>query len=371
MVSVTAALIARDEEAHIGPCLEKLRTIVDEIVVVDTGSVDSTARIAEAIGARVFHVAWKNDFAYARNAALDRASGDWILYVDADERVVATGDLGDALSNPKAIAARVCFRAASRLSPYHEHRLFRNRADIRFRGIIHETVMPDIKALVGRTGGTIVDAPLSFDHLGYEGDLTAKHKRNLPLLRRAVVDDPERVYLWQVLGEAALGLGDAVAAEDAWRQGLAVLRRRAPWPSDVQIYADLFDFHLSDTGVVLTDIATLIEEANRRHPDAPMILWWSACHYESTGKFAKARECLDRNLAFGPNGPLDDGLGYDLRLFGVFAWSLLGACWLREGEPAKALEWLRRAEAADPSNLEIRTKRGLAEGLIRSRAGPA
>ena len=371
MVRVTAALIARDEEAHIGPCLERLQSIADEIVVVDTGSKDRTPHIAAELGARVFHLPWRDDFAYARNAALDQASGKWILSVDADERVEATGDLDKALTNPKAIAARVQFRASSRLTPYREHRLFRNRPDIRFRGVIHETIMPDIWALVDSGAGTIVDAPLAFDHLGYEGDLTAKHRRNLPLLRRAVADNPERVYLWHALGEASRGLDDAVTADSAWRQGLAVLRQRPPQPADAQIYADLLDMHLSDTRVSLADAVELVAEAGRRHPDDPMVLWWTARHLESIGKFAQARACIEKILAFGPDGPPDGNLGYDQQLFGSHAWGLLGVCWLQEGQHERALEWLRRAEAADPPNLEIRTKRALAEGLVRAGATPS
>lgn len=371
MVRVTAALIALDEEAHIRACLESLGPVADEIIVVDTGSTDRTPQIAAALGARVLSVPWRDDFAYARNVGLAQASGEWVLYVDADERVEVTGDLDDILADPKAIAARVQFRASSRLTPYWEYRLFRNRPDIRFRGVIHETVMPDIRALIDRGDGKIVDAPLGFDHLGYEGDRTAKHRRNLPLLRRAVADDPGRVYLWHALGEAALGLNDLVGTEAAWRQGLAVLRQREPRPGDTLIYADLLDLHLSETGVSLPDAADLVEEAGRRHPDDPLVLWWTARHLASKGNFAEARACLERILAYGPNGPTHGELGYDRQLFGAYAWGLLGVCWLQEGEPGRALDWLRRAEAADRSNPEIRAKRAFAEGVMRARATPA
>ncbi len=371
MVRVTAALIVRDEEAHIRACLESLKPVADEIVVVDTGSTDRTPQIAAALGAQVLSVPWCDDFAYVRNAGLDQASGEWVLYVDADERVEVTGDLDEILTNPKAIAARVQFRASSRLTPYREYRLFRNRPDIRFRGVIHETVMPDITALLDRGDGKIVDAPLRFDHLGYEGDRTAKYQRDLPLLRRAVGEDPGRVYLWHALGEAALGLNDLAGAEAAWRQGLAVLRQRASNPLDALIYADLLDLYLSEKEVSSPDTAELVKEAGRRHRDDPLILWWTARHLASKGNFAEARACLERILVHGPNGPAHGGLGYDRQLFGAYAWGLLGVCWLQEGEPERALEWLRRAESADRSNLEIRTKRAFAESVIRARATPA
>ena len=75
---------ARNLEASIAPVQE----LVDEIVVVDTGSTDDTVAIAERLGAKVFHFAWCDSFAAARNAAIEHATGDWIFVLDADDRMV-------------------------------------------------------------------------------------------------------------------------------------------------------------------------------------------------------------------------------------------------------------------------------------------
>ena len=365
MVRISAALIVRDEEEHIGACLASIGPIVDEVIVVDTGSKDATASIAAARGAKVFDVPWRGDFAFARNAALERASGEWILYVDADERVSLTGDLQATIDDPTVIAARVRFRASSRVFPYWEYRLFRNRSDIRFRGVIHESIMPDVLPLVESGQHRIVTAPLAFDHLGYEGDLSRKHRRNHPLLLKAVADDPQRIYLWHTLGEAALGLQDLKGAEDAWRKGLAVIRQRPPQAYDVLVYSDLIDLHLSEGGVALPDAAALVEEAAERHPDDPLILWWKAHYLAAQGACAAARSCLETVSSLGKDGPPDGLLGYDSRLFGVLSWALMGTCWLKEGHPEEAVHWLRRAKAADPQDLEISTKLTLAEKLLR------
>src|ERR1700730_4260742 len=84
---LSGALIVRDESRVLGECLASIRDVVDEIVVVDTGSIDDTADIARDYGARVIHHAWRNDFAEARNVALDAAAGEWVLYVAGDERL--------------------------------------------------------------------------------------------------------------------------------------------------------------------------------------------------------------------------------------------------------------------------------------------
>src|SRR4051812_15611125 len=78
-------MIVRDEARCIVRCLESVRDVVDEMVVVDTGSTDDTVSLAEGTGATVYHFAWVDDFAKARNVALTHCTGDWILVLDADE----------------------------------------------------------------------------------------------------------------------------------------------------------------------------------------------------------------------------------------------------------------------------------------------
>jgi glycosyltransferase involved in cell wall biosynthesis len=80
-------MIARNEAKYLANCLESLRKIVDETIVVDTGSDDQTREIARQYGARVFNYEWDDDFAKARNFSLQQANGDWILVMDADESI--------------------------------------------------------------------------------------------------------------------------------------------------------------------------------------------------------------------------------------------------------------------------------------------
>src|SRR6185369_15137649 len=79
--------IVKDETARLAACLESVSGTVDEIVIVDTGSTDDTVELARARGARVVSWAWRDDFAAARNESLRHARGDWVLVLDADERL--------------------------------------------------------------------------------------------------------------------------------------------------------------------------------------------------------------------------------------------------------------------------------------------
>jgi glycosyltransferase involved in cell wall biosynthesis len=83
--TLSVCMIVMDEQDYLGPCLQSIKMFADEIVVVDTGSCDRTADIALIFGAKVFHYEWIDDFAAARNYSLEKANGDWILVMDADE----------------------------------------------------------------------------------------------------------------------------------------------------------------------------------------------------------------------------------------------------------------------------------------------
>src|ERR1700728_350580 len=87
MATVSLCIIARNEAANLAACLGPLTAIVSEVIVVDTGSTDDTRAIALASGARVFEFPWCDDFAAARNESLRHATGEWVLWMDADDRV--------------------------------------------------------------------------------------------------------------------------------------------------------------------------------------------------------------------------------------------------------------------------------------------
>ena len=87
MARLTLCLIARNEEEMLPGCLASVRGVVDEVVVVDTGSTDRTRQVAAEAGALVLDRPWDDDFAAPRNLALSRATAGWVLALDADERL--------------------------------------------------------------------------------------------------------------------------------------------------------------------------------------------------------------------------------------------------------------------------------------------
>lgn len=213
--TLSACLIVRNEARVLERCLTSLSGVVDEIVVVDTGSTDATPEIAAGFGARIRRHVWRDDFSAARNVGLEAATGDWILTIDADEYLEAgtRGRIRDVIDHADADGILITVRnllAPDDLIESAESRivrLFRRRDDVRFAGIIHE----EVNAAITRRGGRIVGSPLVIVHDGYASDTTqgdgTRAERNLPLLLRAAADTPQDPYLQFHLGATYQHLG--------------------------------------------------------------------------------------------------------------------------------------------------------------------
>lgn len=86
-MKLSLSMIVKNEERFLPGCLESVKGLVDEIVIVDTGSTDGTKKIAESCRAKIIDFKWCDDFSAARNESLRHVTGDWVLYLDADERL--------------------------------------------------------------------------------------------------------------------------------------------------------------------------------------------------------------------------------------------------------------------------------------------
>lgn len=186
--TVSACLIARDEEGVIEECLESLVAFADETILNDTGSLDRTPEIAAAYGARVLNTVWQDDFAKARNDALAEARCSYVLTIDADERLVretiveTKTKLAEGHEGYITTIRNEVSRQATDLPIL---RLFRNRLHHRYSGRIHEQIAYCIK-------GSIVSAPLVMRHVGYESAHSVakgKRQRNIQLLSKAFASD--------------------------------------------------------------------------------------------------------------------------------------------------------------------------------------
>jgi len=189
--SLSLCMIVKNEEDHLARCLLSVKPIVDEMIIVDTGSTDRTKDIAKIFGAKVIDFEWTDNFAKARNFSLSKASGDWLLILDADE-TISSQDLhviSEIINMDKRIAYSFITRnyvhnimtvgwtandgkynqeeAGSGWFPGKKVRLFPNDSRIQFENQVHEIVEPSLK----KAGIQIKECAIPIHHYG---KLTAK-----------------------------------------------------------------------------------------------------------------------------------------------------------------------------------------------------
>lgn len=232
MTGITVTIIAKNERDFLPECLASVAAVADEVLVVDTGSTDGTQAIARAAGATVIEVPWRNDFAWARNQALEAVKTPWVLVLDADERLVADDipALLEAVTHPRADAYNLrIVSIADRpedLSEAQVTRLFRSHPGIRWTGRVHEQIIPGLLAM----GGQLDRANVRLLHYGYLGAVTTsrdKIHRNLDLLDRMKKDHPQDPYvLWQ-RAQTLIQAGEFLAAAKEAEAAQKILPLRA------------------------------------------------------------------------------------------------------------------------------------------------
>lgn len=196
-------MIVKNEEKYLNDCLQSVQGVADEIVLVDTGSTDRTIEIAQKFGAKIFQFNWINDFSAARNYALENSSGDWILYLDADERLSPDSRAEiKKLTKAKKDEAYYCIvdnidEIGHRAALMAYARLFPNNKALRFEGAIHEQIEPSL--LKNKIG--IKNADVKIIHIGYniqKDELNAKAKRNLEILSSEYDRTKSSYYAYQL-----------------------------------------------------------------------------------------------------------------------------------------------------------------------------
>ncbi len=314
---ISLCMITRDEVDYLPQCLESAKALVDEIVIVDTGSTDGTLGIAAAYGAKVFEHPWEEDYSKHRNLSIAYASGDWILILDADEVISPrdTGRIRSAIDSSEADGLMFTLRnyendcnlANLTMNPddYEEGRgypgfikqdlirAFRNRPDTYFTGKVHETVtrcFQQSKKIVYTTG-------IPIHHYGKVRRDRASQKREtyLKLGQDRVRDNPQDPMAYKGLSDQYLESGMADEALEIAGQGL-------------ESFPEMVGLRFN-RGLALDRLKNREEACGEyewvlaRRPDHV-----GACHnlvqiYLSENRVSEAIEVLDRGIALGMHHP--------------------------------------------------------------------
>lgn len=290
-------VLTRNEEQLLPQCLDSVKQIADEIIVIDTGSTDQTLDISRSYDATILSANWEDDFSLARNVGLVHANTEWILYLDADEMLV-TGmeNLLELLDNQEAeafwveIISPVGAQREERIC-YQTVRLFRNRDFYRFQGRIHEQIIPSI--LQRYPIEKIKQSYMQIHHFGYlPWIMKQKEKatRNLRLLERTLTESPDDPFHTYNLGVTCCQLGQLDKA------ALHLRKAREITPPQASFRPSL----IRDSAKILISLEEW-EEASRlltaeanRYPDYPDLFYLLGQVLEHQGLLLEAFQAYQK-----------------------------------------------------------------------------
>jgi tetratricopeptide (TPR) repeat protein len=350
-LTLSLCMIVKDEEEMLPGCLEAVRPFVDELIVVDTGSSDRTVAIATSFGATVIHFPWNGSFADARNVSLEAASGDWVMYLDADEHLVPEDGpmLRELLGRTwregfELVETNYTQGGAGQAVTHLALRIWRHRPQYRFEGAIHEQKtrnMPTyLRERFEATG-------IRVRHYGYlQGRIEDRDKsrRNLELLEREAGERPTPFMAFN-LGSEHLALEEPAKARRLLDAAWAELRK-GEW-TGVGYAAPLVarTARARRTAGDPAGARAAIAEGLAGLPDHTDLVFELALCARDQGELAEAARLAERCLAMG-DAPARHhatvGTG------GALALTLLGQLHELTGEPAAAEARYRRALAEHP-----------------------
>ncbi len=359
---ISLCMIVKNEQANLGDCLVSAADLFDEVIVVDTGSQDSTREIAARHGARVFDFAWCDNFAAARNESLRHATGDWCFWLDADDRLDEENRgklraLFEGLRNENAAYVVKCLcvpDAATGTATVVDHvRLFRNRPDLRWTYRVHEQILPAVR----RTGGDVRWCDVVVRHTGYQDQALRRRKleRDLRLLRLENAEKPDDPFTLFNFGQVAQELGRHAEAIPLLRRSL---ERSHPKDSIVRkIYALLAGCH-RQLGQSAEALAAC-REGMVHYPDDAELLFVEAILLREQGDLPAAESSLRRCLEAPRAGHF---ASVDAGLSGYKARQNLAIVCQQQGRLEEAEEQFRQAIAERPDFVPARL--GLADVFL-------
>jgi len=296
-------MIVKNEEKNIKKAMDWAKDIAFEQIVVDTGSADRTFELAERFGAKVYHFEWIDDFSAAKNFAIEKASGDWIAFLDADEyltqdnvkRLKSLLEEIYTIQEVKEVHAISCLIVninddGKPMTRFNSVRVFRNIPSIRFKGRIHE--QPTIDA------AKITDADnIQIIHTGYSESVrneSDKGSRNIKLLRKELASDPNNINLKLYLANSlsmSSNIKDQNEAEKIYLKVINGKNENAHNVLKVKMYIYMINKYLHDPDK-LQDCKEMCHLALKEMPGSVDFLYYLALTLSKMGQYDEAWEVL-------------------------------------------------------------------------------
>lgn len=301
-LKISACYIVKNEAKNLAKSIKSLKSQVNEIVVVDTGSTDNTIVVARKLGARVYSFPWQDDFSKARNFALSKAKGDWLVLLDADEYFTAktAGNIRQVIRQAQQADGLLIQMVnydvdkAEVQDYFYQLRIVRNQQELHYEGKIHEELMlSDGKSMNFRR---VSPETLEIYHTGYSNSVTRqKVERNLSILQQAVADGQSEAELARYFCDCYLGLGDMEKCTYYGWLDVKKGRRLVNFGSRCHRVLMAYYAGLSDADSI-SKRRQLAEISVEQYPEVPDF-WaeYSECLYQA-GEYAQAIAAMEKAL---------------------------------------------------------------------------
>ena len=346
-------MIVRDEAESLPRALHSCEGIVDEVIVVDTGSRDTTLEIARGFGATTLRLEWADDFAAARNRSLAPARGEWILVLDADEELAPEArrqlpsllDAGEVegyvvqILNLTGPAGDLGAEQSAAL------RLFRNRPGYRFEGALHEQVAPAILRVNPRA--RLVGGDIQILHHGYRDAVIrtrAKHERNRRILEGMVAAAPLDGFVQCNLGVEAVAAGQHAEAAARFQAAIDLAPAAASWRAQAVKYQAIVLGELERW----QDAHALLAAELARYPRYTDLYYLNGLALHRLGHREGAANAFRQCTALGP-APCPPYTAVSPDLGGARACHALGLVLEEQGRLVEAAQAYMRALQGSPT----------------------
>lgn len=297
--SVSLCMIVKNEERYIERCLESVKQVVNEIIIVDTGSKDSTIEIANKYTTNIYSFDWVNDFSAARNFALKHAKSDYILVMDADEYLEEDVDFQrDLIKEYDYYVFNIKNHMKFNRSFTHTAvRMFRNHVDFKYENRLHE----HLNILESNNKYTGDMSVCTIEHLGYMDEEILeekKYKRNLPLMKLEVKENPTAYNLFN-MGKTYFGMNEFKKTVPYFQKSYSLGKDKIYIPELLTKLA----FALNEIGQV-NDAISILNDATAIYPLETEMKYILGIIYLNNGYYKDAEKCFLDCLELGDQGTM-------------------------------------------------------------------
>lgn len=335
MNTISLCMIVRNEESNIERCLKSINGLVDEIIIVDTGSSDRTKELCSAFGAKVYDFHWEDDFSKARNFSIEKATSDWILWLDADEElIIRKKELKELLLQKEAsmYLIKMLHLYGEEPNPksnyyisYH-HRLFQKKDSISFQGTIHERLV----SIKMNDTSEVCDF-FEILHYGYLKEAASKKTlRNLELLMKEKKAGNEDPWIDYHIAAELYRSHDAQHAYLMVNQAIAKFLMEETLPSAL-VYKLKYDILVRTSK--MEEAKKGIEKVIELYPDYVELHFYKGIILYRLEEYEEARKAFSRCLILG-----EKNSNYLIKLGSgsFYAYYYIGECYRNMNHPEHA-----------------------------------